>query len=109
MDRKEKTFLMLVFLYQCNSENKGPADPFVEIKSINDDAKIAWVSIRLPEDPIPVTIEDNRALSFAVVDLALRKVGVDSLSLVLNVYSNITVDFLNRVGSHEYDPEFPSV
>ncbi|KAJ8951127.1 hypothetical protein NQ318_021571 [Aromia moschata] len=106
MDRKEKTFLMLVLLYQYNSESKGTTDPFSDVKNFvtkaavkykNDDAKIAWVSIRLPESPVPLTVEDNKSLNFATVDLALRKVGVDSLTLVLSVYCNITVDFLNRV------------
>ncbi|KAJ8928907.1 hypothetical protein NQ314_018478 [Rhamnusium bicolor] len=106
MDRKEKTFLMLVLLYQYNSESKGAGDVFGDIKAFatkamskykNDDVKIAWVSIRLPEVPNPLYIEETKSLNFAIVDLALRKVGLDSLTLVLNVYCNITVDFLNRV------------
>ncbi|CAH1118707.1 unnamed protein product [Phaedon cochleariae] len=106
MDRKEKTFLMLVFLYQFNSESKGTADPFHEIKNFatkatskyrNDDAKIAWLSVRLPSYPRPLFVQENQALNFAIVDLTLKKIGLDSLSLLLDVYCNITVDFLNRV------------
>lgn len=106
MDRKEKTFLMLVLLYQYSSESKGNTDVFGDIKNFatsamnkykNDDVKIAWVSIRLPEAPKPIFIEEYKSLHFAIVDLALRKIGVDSLTLILNIYCNITVDFLNRV------------
>ncbi|KAG5891796.1 hypothetical protein JTB14_006188 [Gonioctena quinquepunctata] len=106
MDAKEKTFLLLILLYQYNSSSKGSDDIFKDIKDFatkatskykDDDAKIAWLSIRLPDVPKPLYVEENRALSFAVVDLALKKIGLDSLTLILNVYCNITVDFLNRV------------
>lgn len=106
MDRKEKTFLMLVLLYQYNSESKGNNDIFGEVKNFatmamnkykNDDVKIAWVSIRLPEASKPLYVEEYKSLNFAFVDLALRKIGVDSLTLILNIYCNITIDFLNRV------------
>lgn len=106
MDRKEKTFLMLVLFYQYNDDSKGNADKFVEIKNFvttysskykNDDVKVAWLSIRLPELPKPLYIEDNKALLFATVDLALKKIGLESLTLILDVYCNISVDFLNRV------------
>nr|XP_023018650.1 chondroitin sulfate synthase 2 [Leptinotarsa decemlineata] len=106
MESKEKTFLMLVLLYQYNSASRGSADVFADIKNFatkatskykNDDTKIAWLSIRLPEVSNPLFIEENRALNFAVVDLALKKIGLDSLTLILDVYCNITIDFLNRV------------
>ncbi|XP_056637395.1 chondroitin sulfate synthase 2 [Diorhabda sublineata] len=106
MDRKEKTFLMLVLLYQYNDESKGDADKYVDIKKFvtthsvkykNDDVKIAWLSIRLPEVSTPLYIEENKALMFATVDLALKKIGLESLTLILDVYCNISIDFLNRV------------
>lgn len=106
MDRKEKTFFMIVLLYQYNSESKGPADVFGGIKNIvtqtaskykNVDIKIAWVSIRLPQSEKPIYVQDNQALRFGIVDLALKKVGLDSLVLYLDPHCNITVDFLNRV------------
>lgn len=106
MDRKEKTMLMLVFLYQYNSNNKGSADVFGEIKNIvtkigtkykNEDTKIAWVSVRLPEAKSTIYINDHKVLNFAIADLALKKIGLESLVLVLDVYSDITPDFLNRV------------
>lgn len=106
MDRKEKTFLMLVLLYQYNSESKGSLDVFGEVKKIatktankykNEDTKMAWVSIRLPQLEKPISIKDYRALNFGLIDLSLKKVGLDSLVLFLDVRSNVTVDFLNRV------------
>lgn len=109
MDRKEKTFLMIILLYQYNSESKGNADPFAILKNFttaaaskyrNDDVKIAWLSIRLPELHKPLYFEDNKALNFALVDLALKKIGLDSLTLILDVYCNISVDFLNRVSKY---------
>ncbi|XP_076255911.1 chondroitin polymerizing factor isoform X1 [Rhynchophorus ferrugineus] len=106
MDKKEKTFLMLVFLYQYNSSSKGSTDKFQLVKDFvnkattkykNDDAKAGWVSIRLPESQTPLTFENTKALRYAVVDLALKKIGLNSLNLILDVYSNITIDFLNRI------------
>ncbi|VEN42805.1 unnamed protein product [Callosobruchus maculatus] len=106
MDRKEKTFLMPVLLYQYNSDSKGSNDVFGEIKNFvtktanrykNDDAKIQWVSIRLPESEKPVCLEEAEVLNFAITDLALKKIGLESLTLLLDVYCNISVDFLNRV------------
>ncbi|KYB26915.1 chondroitin sulfate synthase 2 [Tribolium castaneum] len=102
MDRKEKTFLMLVLLYQPNSSNKGTSDVFYDVKTYatkvtskykNEDVKIAWVSVRLPWP----TATDSKVMGFAVVDLALRKIGPESLVLVLDPYTNISSDFLNRV------------
>lgn len=106
MEKKEKTLLMLVFMYQYNTESKGPSDVFQKVKDFvtksatkfkNDDIKVAWVSIRLPEAQPATTFENTKALNFAIVDLTLKKIGLDSLTLVLDVWCNITVDFLNRV------------
>ncbi|XP_050316001.1 chondroitin sulfate glucuronyltransferase [Anthonomus grandis grandis] len=107
MLKKEKTFLLLVFLYQYDSNSKGGVqDPFNELKSFatttaskftNDEVKIAWLSIRLPKTENPLELDDHRVLRFAIVDLALKKIGLESLTLFLDVWSNISVDFLNRV------------
>ncbi|CAH1382142.1 unnamed protein product [Tenebrio molitor] len=106
MDRKEKTFLMLALLYQAESNNKGTADVFYEIKSYatkttnkykSEDVKMAWVSIRLPTWSGVLKMEDHKVLDFAVADLALKKIGLESLVLILDVHANITSDFLNRV------------
>ncbi|CAG9768082.1 unnamed protein product [Ceutorhynchus assimilis] len=106
MDKKEKTFMLVVLIYQYNTESKGPNDFFLKLKDFvtrtsakhtNDDVKIGWLSIRLPESEKELKIENNQALNFGVTDLALKKIGLNGLSLVLDVWSNITVDFLNRV------------
>lgn len=122
--KKEKTLLLLVLLYQYNSESKGGSeseintfsfinelfvgaqDVFAKLKRFvkqasakyeNDDFKISWLSIRLPETKIPLFMENNKALHFAVTDLALKKIGLHSLTLVLDVWAYVSVDFLNRV------------
>ncbi|RZC42210.1 chondroitin sulfate synthase 2 [Asbolus verrucosus] len=106
MDRKEKTFLMLALLYQSESSNKGTDDVFYEMKNFatrttnkykNEDMKIAWVSIRWPAWPTALKMESFKSLDFAVVDLALKKIGLESLVLVLDAHTNISSDFLNRV------------
>ncbi|XP_044260141.1 chondroitin sulfate synthase 2 [Tribolium madens] len=106
MDRKEKTFLMLVLLYQSDSSNKGTSDVYYTVKNFatkvtskykNEDVRIAWVSVRLPTWPTSFKMEERKVMDFAVVDLALRKIGPESLVLVLDPYTNITSDFLNRV------------
>ncbi|XP_060532804.1 chondroitin sulfate glucuronyltransferase [Cylas formicarius] len=106
MDKKEKTFLMLVFMYQYGSSSKGLDDVYLKIKDFatkttakykTEDIKIGWVSIRLPDAAGGVFLENHGALNFALIDLALKKIGLDSLVLILDVYSNVTIDFLNRV------------
>ncbi|KAL1502065.1 hypothetical protein ABEB36_007266 [Hypothenemus hampei] len=105
MEKKEKTLLLLVLLYQYNSDSKGSGDVFVKLKQFvrdsslihtNDDAKISWLSIRLPEGS-SMTFEKNKILNFAVIDLALKKIGLGSLTLFVDVYAIFTIDFLNRV------------
>ncbi|KAL3270544.1 hypothetical protein HHI36_021082 [Cryptolaemus montrouzieri] len=103
-DKKDKNFLMLVLLYQNVSISQGKNDVFHEIKNFarktsplfKDELKVAWVSIRLPSRNYVSSI-DVKALNFAAVDLALKKVGVDNLILILDSYCNVTRDFLNRV------------
>lgn len=96
----------MVFLYQYNSDSKGASDVFKDIKNTvtkngakykNEDTRIAWVSIRLPEAKSSIFVEDYKVLNFAIIDLALKKIGLDSLVLVLDVYCDILPDFLNRV------------
>lgn len=106
IETKDKSFLMLVLLYQYDSASKGGDDVFYDLKNValkllqkkpNDEAKVAWVSIRLPKREKTITIIDYPSLNFAIVDLALRKIGLDSLNLILDVYSNVSIEFLNRV------------
>ncbi|KAK4877945.1 hypothetical protein RN001_010451 [Aquatica leii] len=106
MKRREKVLLMLVLVYQYNSTSKGSTDVFGELKHHatklsskhrHEDLRVIWVSIRLPLWDQVVTLHNHKVLNFAMVDLALRKIGTDALTLVLDVYSDITTEFLNRV------------
>lgn len=106
IETKDKSFLLLVLLYQYDSPSKGATDVFYHVKNAalkmlnkksNEEAKVAWVSIRLPKTNKTITLAENPALNFAIVDLALRKIGLDSLNLILNVHTDISVEFLNRV------------
>lgn len=106
IDTKDKSFLMLVLLYQYDSPSKGTDDVFYNFKNValkmlnrksNEEAKVAWVSIRLPKIGRNLTLTDYPVLNFAIVDLALRKIGLESLNLVLDVYSDVSIEFLNRV------------
>lgn len=107
MDAREKVVLMFVFLYQYETISKGNEDYFKDLKDFatqttnryrNEDTKAAWVSIRLPNyNDKPVRIEDNPVLNFAIIDLGLKKIGLESLVLVLDVFSEVNIEFLNRV------------
>ncbi|XP_036318261.1 chondroitin sulfate synthase 2 [Rhagoletis pomonella] len=116
MQNQDNTFLLLIFLYRYNSMSKGESDPFKNLKTLaldlstkykNDGSRIAWVSIRLPsavsDTPPPDDIMHNslygrnEILSVAVADLALPKIGLDSLVLMASTDINFKTDFLNRV------------
>lgn len=108
---------MKVLLYQANSPSKAENDVFADLKSMalhlsdkykNDGSRIAWVSIRLPEqfsntfDGIHSSIYSSmygsqEILSIVVTDLALRKIGLDSLVLLCSNSMSFKADVLNRV------------
>lgn len=113
---KDSTTLMLVLLYNSNHTNKGESDVFYRLKNVaveaskrikNDDSRIAWVSIRLPpeydysyreSDELLNSIYGNQEiLSLAITDLALKKLGLDTLNLIFSNQVNFKTDFLNRV------------
>jgi hypothetical protein len=117
MENQDNTFLMLVFIYPAEAPSKGDEDIFVDLKTLaldlsekfkSDNSRIAWVSIRLPPeivDPSP-TIDDvgltsiygaNEILSLAMTDLALRKIGLESLVMICSNSMTFKSDFLNRV------------
>lgn len=102
-------------MYHPDSPNKGKEDVFIRLKELGiqlselyktDGSKIAWVSIRLP-DTVPKASSDdimlssiyarNEILSLAVADLALRKIGLDSLAMMSSNAMTFKPDFLNRV------------
>lgn len=117
MANQDNTFLMLVFLYNLESPSRGDADVFLGPKNAAlelsekykaDGSRIAWVSIRLPaefatdESKVDrVTLNsiygDNEVLSLAITDLALRKIGLESLVMIASNSMQIRADFLNRV------------
>lgn len=103
-------------MYRVESASKGENDPFKTIKTLalelsskykTDGSRIAWVSIRLPtalSEPSPteeVMLSSlygrNEILSIAVADLALPKIGLDSLVLLASSSITFKADFLNRV------------
>lgn len=116
MQSKDSTTLMLVLLYNSNASNKGESDVFYNLKNFaittskrikNDDSRIAWVSIRLPveydytyrdtDEMLSSLYAKQEILSLAATDLALRKIGLDSLVLLFSNVVSFKNDFLNRV------------
>lgn len=106
LQHREKTLLMLELIYQYNSASKGTADVFYKVKQaalklsnkyLNEENKIIWVSIRLPSSSRPITIEEHKVLNFALIDLALKKIGLDSIVLLVDVHAKFNIEFLNRV------------
>lgn len=117
MEHQDNTFLMLVLLYRANSPNKNKDDVFAEPKRVAleisdkykaDGSRIAWVSIRLTEkfsgmDPTDSSVMlrsmygNNEVLSLISTDLALRKIGLESLVMISSSSMAFRADFLNRV------------
>lgn len=116
MQSKDSTTLMLVLLYNSDTSSKGDSDTFNELKNFaietskrikSDDSRIAWVSIRLPyeydynysesDEMLSSAYANNEVLSLAATDLALRKIGLESLVLLFSSVVNFKNDFLNRV------------
>jgi chondroitin polymerizing factor len=116
MQNKDSTTLMLVLLYNSDASNKGESDIFYRVKNValstskkikNDDSRIAWVSIRLPvefdysyhesDEMLSTLYANQEILSLAVTDLALRKIGLESLVLHFSNIAQFKNDFLNRV------------
>ncbi|RZF45951.1 hypothetical protein LSTR_LSTR008328 [Laodelphax striatellus] len=107
MEKKDKTFLMLVFLYDANVPGKGNSDDiFKEIKENavalsnrfqKDGSKIAWLSIKLPSLSSQYTSVHQALLDFAIADLALKKFPAESLMLFCQTNMDIKQDYLNRV------------
>ncbi|XP_030381520.1 chondroitin sulfate synthase 2 isoform X2 [Scaptodrosophila lebanonensis] len=117
MHNQDNTFLLLIFLYRLNSPSKGEEDPFKSLKTLaldlsskykTDGSRIAWVSVRLPEqlsadvDVDKLVLHNSmyasqQLLSLAVTDLALPKIGLESLVLIGTPGMSFKTDFLNRV------------
>lgn len=116
MQSKDSTTLMIVLLYNSDASNKGESDVFYSLKNFaietskrikSDDSRIAWVSIRLPQEfhytygesdeLLSSMYAKQEILSLAATDLALRKIGLDSLVLLFSNVAKFKNDFLNRV------------
>ncbi|XP_062539117.1 chondroitin sulfate synthase 2 [Armigeres subalbatus] len=116
MVNQDNTFLMLIFYYRADTPSKGDEDVFLPLKNLalgltekhkHDGSRIAWVSIRLPAElSAPFNLNHlystslygpNQLLSFAATDLALRKIGLDSLVMICSSSVTFRSDFLNRV------------
>ena len=106
MEKREKAVLMLVLLYKYDMSSKGSDDIYRGVKDEavrvsdryhSEDTKIVWVSVRLPLLQRDVKLEELPALEFGIVDLSLRKVGLENLVLMMSVYGEVSVEFLNRV------------
>lgn len=105
-----------MLLYPYNS-NKDKNDEFRELKALAlqlsekykaDGSRIAWVSIRLPEqfthginDSTSYSLSsmygNNEILSLVITDLALRKIGLESLVMISSNGMSFKPDVLNRV------------
>ncbi|EAA13433.5 AGAP001050-PA [Anopheles gambiae str. PEST] len=116
MESQDNTFLMLIFFYRAETPSKGDQDVFLPLKNIalaltekhkQDGSRVAWVSIRLPIDESITFNNSNRyssslnvpqtLMNFVAVDLALRKIGLESLVIVCTNSASFRPDFLNRV------------
>lgn len=116
MDNQDNTFLMLIFYYRADTPSKGDEDVFLPLKNLalgltekhkQDGSRVAWVSIRLPPElSAPFNMNHlystslygpNQLLSFVATDLALRKIGLDSLVMICSSAATFRSDFLNRV------------
>lgn len=104
-------------MYRSNSPSKNRDDVFFDLKTLalnlsekykGDGSRIAWVSIRLPDRFTGVNPSNgsvmltsmygpNEILSLVVTDLALRKIGLESLVMLSSNSMTFKADFLNRV------------
>uniref|UniRef100_A0A8D8M5D0 Hexosyltransferase n=1 Tax=Cacopsylla melanoneura TaxID=428564 RepID=A0A8D8M5D0_9HEMI len=107
MDKKEKSFLMLVLLYEPHLPGKDSKhDIYKKLKDKalslskdfkRDNHKITWLSIKLPKNSNLYTHVHDHLLNFAILDLALKKFSGDSLIFFTNPYTELYNDFLNRI------------
>ena len=104
MEKKYKTFLMVVLLYNFDSTSKGKEDMYYDIKHYilmlaekykKHQSKITWLSVRLPNGI--TSIGSNQLLNIAVTDLCIRKFSPESLILFVEMDIQLRLDYLNRV------------
>lgn len=104
MEKKYKTFLMMVLLYNSESPSKGKGDAFYDIKKHaltlaekykKNQSKVTWLSVRLPNNISSIELEPM--LKIAVTDLCTRKFSAESLILFVETGIELRLDYLNRV------------
>ncbi|XP_015597570.1 chondroitin sulfate synthase 2 [Cephus cinctus] len=104
MEKKDKTFLMVVLLYDPSALSRGKEDVFYDIKQLaliltekykKDQSKVSWLSIRLPT--AFTAIELDPMLRIAIADLSVKKFTAESLILFTDPGIDLRSDYLNRV------------
>ncbi|XP_012278166.1 chondroitin sulfate glucuronyltransferase [Orussus abietinus] len=104
MEKKDKTFLLVVLLYDPNTPSKGMKDIYHDVKQFalslsdkykQDQLKVTWLSIRLPV--VASTIELDPMLKIAIADLSTKKFSPESLILFVETSIELRNDYLNRV------------
>lgn len=104
MEKKCKTYLMVVLLYNSDSPSKGKGDVYLDVKTYismlnekykKDQSKITWLSIRLPVNVTSVDLDPM--LKIAVTDLCAKKFSSESLILLVETGTKLKIDYLNRV------------
>lgn len=105
---QENTYLTIVFMYQPTAPNNGPDDVYSVVKqqivTLKEKYKagIGWYSIRSPvrlnTAKMYASLYGAREIvSLGILDLVLRKVGLDSIVLMMANDARFRFDFLNRV------------
>ncbi|XP_063985772.1 chondroitin sulfate synthase 2 [Diachasmimorpha longicaudata] len=104
MEKRDKTSLMLVLLYDPESPSKGSEDVFAGVKTMavgatdrfkKDGLKISWLSVRMG-----VRTEEVRGdpiVGVGILDLVSRKFSPESLVMVMEMGAGLKPEFLNRV------------
>lgn len=98
-------------MYAPTSPNTGPDDVFAKIKQRaiyltekhkSNNMRVGWHSIRSPVnlnmDKFYTSIYGAKEIiSLGILDLALRKIGLESIVMVMANDAKFKTDFLNRV------------
>ncbi|KAK0089693.1 hypothetical protein PV325_006116 [Microctonus aethiopoides] len=105
MEKRDKTSLMLVLIYNKESPSKGSDDIYGKIKTYalnftdqykRIQSKISWLSIRLPSISSNV-IKSDPPFKIAVADLVVQKFSSESLLLFVQTDAILTTEYLNRI------------
>ncbi|XP_015115913.1 chondroitin sulfate synthase 2 [Diachasma alloeum] len=104
MEKRDKTSLMLVLLYDPESPSKGSQDVFAGVKRKavgvterfkKEGMRISWLSVRM--DVRTEKVRMDPIVRVGVLDLVSRKFSPESLVMVMEMGAGLKPDFLNRV------------